>query len=89
MARRIFDLSVSSDNLVNFMFHFLFHFRHIFYESVSRRNRCSTDGGTLKLRRFFMNFFFIPGLCSTERRPRWSTFEASNSTGRGRPGQNC
>ena len=59
MARRIFEPSVSSDSPVNFMCdnmgflknllssdfggHF-FHLRLIFHETVSRRNRCSTDG---------------------------------------------
>ena len=59
MARGIFEPSVSSDSSVNFMCnnmgflknllssdfggHF-FHFRLIFYDTESRRNRCSTDG---------------------------------------------
>ena len=59
MARRIFEPSVSSDSPVNFICnnmgflknllssdfggHF-FHFRLIFYDTESKRNRCSTDG---------------------------------------------
>ena len=59
MARRIFEPSVSSDSPVNFMCnnmgflknlpssdfggHF-FYFWLIFYDTKSRRNRCSTDG---------------------------------------------